>query len=36
MIYNQVEFDLRCEWGVNGINQLVDISDVVIIVDRIF
>jgi 2-phosphosulfolactate phosphatase len=33
MIYNQVEFDLRCEWGVNGINQLVDISDVVIIVD---
>ncbi len=33
MIFNQSEFDLRCEWGHQGINQLVPISDVVIIVD---
>ncbi|MEM1394775.1 MAG: 2-phosphosulfolactate phosphatase [Cyanobacteria bacterium P01_H01_bin.150] len=33
MIFNQSEFDLRCEWGHQGINQLASISDVVIIVD---
>ncbi len=33
MIFNQSEFDLRCEWGHKGINQLASISDVVIIVD---
>ena len=33
MIFNQSEFDLRCEWGQQGINQLASISDVVIIVD---
>ncbi|WP_414624672.1 2-phosphosulfolactate phosphatase [Calothrix sp. CCY 0018] len=33
MIFNQLEFDLRCEWGHQGINQLASISDVVIIVD---
>lgn len=33
MIFNQLEFDLRCEWGHQGITQLVPISDVVIIVD---
>lgn len=32
-IYNQLEFALRCEWGEQGINQLVPISDVVVIVD---
>lgn len=32
-IYNQSEFDLRCEWGEQGINQLASISDVVVIVD---
>ncbi|HLO87078.1 MAG TPA: 2-phosphosulfolactate phosphatase [Nostocaceae cyanobacterium] len=33
MIYNQVEFDLRCEWGKQGVEQLAAVSDVVIIVD---
>lgn len=33
MIYDQAEFDLRCEWGPQGIAQLAPISDVVVIVD---
>ncbi|QLE59467.1 2-phosphosulfolactate phosphatase [Nostoc sp. TCL26-01] len=33
MIYDQSEFDLRCEWGLQGVTQLAPISDVVIIVD---
>lgn len=33
MIYNQIEFDLRCEWGKKGVEQLASISDVIIIVD---
>jgi 2-phosphosulfolactate phosphatase len=33
MIYDQSEFDLRCEWGAQGIAQLASISDVVVIVD---
>jgi 2-phosphosulfolactate phosphatase len=33
MIYDQSEFDLRCEWGAQGVTQLAAISDVVIIVD---
>lgn len=33
MIYNQSEFEIRCEWGENGVTQLAPISDVVIIVD---
>ena len=33
MIFNQSEFDLRCEWGHQGVTQLAPISDVVIIVD---
>lgn len=33
MIYDQSEFDLRCEWGGQGVTQLASISDVVIIVD---
>lgn len=33
MIFNQSEFDLRCEWGHQGVIQLAPISDVVIIVD---
>lgn len=33
MIYDQSEFDLRCEWGAQGIAQLAPISDVVVIVD---
>lgn len=31
--YNQSTFDIRCEWGVKGVEQLAPISDVVIIVD---
>lgn len=33
MIFNQLEFDLRCEWGISGVMQLAPISDVVVIVD---
>jgi len=33
MIFNQSEFDLRCEWGICGVTQLAPISDVVVIVD---
>jgi len=33
MIFDQSEFDLRCEWGQQGVTQLAPISDVVVIVD---
>lgn len=33
MIFDQAEFNLRCEWGVQGVVQLAPISDVIIIVD---
>lgn len=33
MIYDQSEFDLRCEWGAQGVAQLAPISEVVVIVD---
>jgi 2-phosphosulfolactate phosphatase len=33
MEFNQSEFDVRCEWGLQGVLQLVPISDVVVIVD---
>jgi len=33
MIFDQAEFELRCEWGEQGVTQLAPISDVVIIVD---
>lgn len=33
MTFDQAEFDVRCEWGENGVSQLAPISDVVIIVD---
>jgi 2-phosphosulfolactate phosphatase len=32
-IFDQSEFDLRCEWGEQGIDKLAPISDVVVIVD---
>jgi phosphosulfolactate phosphohydrolase-like enzyme len=32
MIYDQSEFDLRCEWGAQGVSQLAPISDVIVIV----
>jgi 2-phosphosulfolactate phosphatase len=31
--YNQSNFDIRCEWGRKGVEQLATISDVIIIVD---
>ncbi len=33
MWYNQHEFDIRCEWGLKGVEVLSPISDVVIIID---
>lgn len=33
MIYDQAEYAVRCEWGMQGVEQLAPISDVVIIVD---
>jgi 2-phosphosulfolactate phosphatase len=33
MIYNQYEFDIRLEWGYQGVQELAPISDVIIIVD---
>ncbi len=33
MIFDQSEFELRCEWGFQGVSQLSPISDAVIIVD---
>lgn len=32
-IFDQSEFDVRCEWGAQGIQQLAPVSDVIIIVD---
>jgi 2-phosphosulfolactate phosphatase len=33
VIYDQSEYEIRCEWGEEGARQLAPISDVVIIVD---
>lgn len=33
MVFSQVEFDVRLEWGEQGVNLLAPISDVVILVD---
>jgi len=33
MIFDQQEFDIRCEWGEHGVAALAPISDAVIIVD---
>lgn len=33
MIFDQSEFELRCEWGEQGIAKLAPVSDVVVIVD---
>ena len=30
---DQGEFDIRCEWGLRGVQTLAPISDVVVIVD---
>ena len=33
MTYDQAEFDIRCEWGADGLRELAPASDVVIVVD---
>jgi 2-phosphosulfolactate phosphatase len=33
MVFDQSAWDIRCEWGAQGIRQLANISDVIIIVD---
>lgn len=33
MLYDQAEFDIRCEWGAEGVAQLAPLCDVVIIID---
>ena len=33
MTFDQREFDIRCEWGEQGVARLAPISDAVIIVD---
>ena len=33
MIFDQSEYDVRCEWGEEGLSRLAPVSDVVIIVD---
>jgi len=33
LVFDQAEFDIRCEWGEQGVARLAPISDVVIIVD---
>src|SRR5438128_340686 len=33
MIFDQREYDVRCEWGERGVQRLAPVSDVVIIVD---
>jgi hypothetical protein len=31
--YDQANFDIRCEWGLKGLEALAPISDVIVIVD---
>jgi 2-phosphosulfolactate phosphatase len=33
MYFDQVEYDLRCEWGEQGVRQLAPISDAIVIID---
>lgn len=33
MSFDQADFEVRCEWGENGILQLAPVSDIVVIVD---
>ena len=33
MIFDQAEFDVRCEWGENGVRSLAPVSDAIVIVD---
>ena len=31
--FDQAEFDIRCEWGIQGVMRLAPISDVIVIID---
>jgi 2-phosphosulfolactate phosphatase len=33
MTFDQSDFDVKCEWGAQGVRQLASVSDVVVIVD---
>jgi hypothetical protein len=33
MNFNQTDFEVRCEWGKQGVLQLDSVSDVIVIVD---
>ena len=33
MYYNQSEYDIKCEWGLRGVDALADVTDVFIIID---
>ena len=33
MIFDQAEFEVRCEWGLRGLKELAPVSDIVVIVD---
>jgi 2-phosphosulfolactate phosphatase len=33
MTFDQVDFEIRCEWGKQGLLRLAPISDVVILID---
>ena len=33
MVFDQSEYNIRCEWGEKGVSLLAPISDVIIIVD---
>jgi 2-phosphosulfolactate phosphatase len=33
VVFDQAEFQVRCEWGLQGLGQLAPISDVIVIVD---
>jgi 2-phosphosulfolactate phosphatase len=33
VLFDQAEYDLRCEWGLQGLRHLSPISDAVIVVD---
>ncbi|MEK7432790.1 MAG: 2-phosphosulfolactate phosphatase [Cyanobacteriota bacterium] len=33
MYYSQKEYNIKCEWGFNGLNSLLSYSDIIIIID---
>jgi 2-phosphosulfolactate phosphatase len=33
MLFSQIDFDVRCEWGKEGIQHLITLCDAIIVVD---